>query len=142
MCGIAAILGRGWEKSQLDAMIRSQAHRGPDADGSFVDPSGLAGLGHNRLSILDLSPAGRQPMSWAAYLGSGMHDLAERTFWSGIRQVPPGHCLTWSEAYSLALRPWYHVAEAVLQQGPEERSEDEVGEELLGLLEDSVRLRF
>src|SRR6185295_11694080 len=88
--------------------------------------------------------AAREPdlMTWAAYLVSGMHDHAERTFWNGVRQVPPGHCLTWNEPQGLVLRQWYHVAEAVLQQGLDERSETEVGEELLGLLEDSVRLRF
>ena len=44
-------------------MIASQHHRGPDADGLYVDPSGRAGLGHNRLSIIDLSAAGHQPMA-------------------------------------------------------------------------------
>ena len=62
MCGIAGMFGRGWEKSQLEAMNRVQAHRGPDADGAWFSPSGLAALGHRRLSIIDLSEAGRQPM--------------------------------------------------------------------------------
>jgi asparagine synthase (glutamine-hydrolysing) len=44
-------------------MISAQRHRGPDADGRFIEASGCAGLGHNRLSIIDLSPAGQQPMS-------------------------------------------------------------------------------
>lgn len=43
-------------------MRMSQHHRGPDAEGSYIDPSGFAGLAHNRLSIIDLSEAGRQPM--------------------------------------------------------------------------------
>jgi asparagine synthase (glutamine-hydrolysing) len=63
MCGIAAIAGRGWTKTQLDAMVRVQHHRGPDATGHHVSASGVAGLGHNRLSIIDLSAAGSQPMS-------------------------------------------------------------------------------
>src|SRR6185503_20891291 len=46
-----------------DAMVASQSHRGPDATGACEDPSGLAALGHNRLSIIDLSPAGQQPMA-------------------------------------------------------------------------------
>ena len=62
MCGIAAIAGSGWTKADLDAMVRSQRHRGPDATGSHLSPSGAAGLAHNRLSIIDLSDAGRQPM--------------------------------------------------------------------------------
>ena len=44
-------------------MVSSQHHRGPDADGIYVDPARVASLGHNRLSIIDLSPAGQQPMS-------------------------------------------------------------------------------
>lgn len=63
MCGIAGIFGRGWQLSQLEAMVVSQHHRGPDAQGFYVDPQRFAGLGHNRLSIIDLSEAGRQPMS-------------------------------------------------------------------------------
>ena len=63
MCGIAGIFGPGWTRGQLRAMVASQRHRGPDADGIYLDPSGAAGLGHNRLSIIDLSEAGRQPMS-------------------------------------------------------------------------------
>jgi asparagine synthase (glutamine-hydrolysing) len=61
--------------ARLEAMIACQRHRGPDADGRYADPSGAASLGHNRLSIIDLSPAGRQPMSnrdgslWIAFNG-------------------------------------------------------------------------
>ncbi len=63
MCGISGIVGRGWKPEQLAAMIASQHHRGPDMEGRYVDPSGLAALALNRLSILDLSDAGRQPMT-------------------------------------------------------------------------------
>ncbi len=62
MCGIAGIFGHNWERSQLAAMIAGQQHRGPDASGLYLNPAQTAGLGHNRLSIIDLSPAGRQPM--------------------------------------------------------------------------------
>lgn len=63
MCGIAGIFGRDWKPHQLDAMVKIQQHRGPDAEGIYIDPQNLAGLGHNRLSIIDLSAAGRQPMT-------------------------------------------------------------------------------
>lgn len=66
MCGIAGIFGEGWAGTELVAMVLSQEHRGPDTRGVYVSPRGAAGLGHNRLSILDLSEAGRQPMSNAA----------------------------------------------------------------------------
>jgi len=46
-------------------MVGSQHHRGPDAAGTYVSPCGTAGLGHNRLSIIDLSAAGTQPMTGA-----------------------------------------------------------------------------
>jgi asparagine synthase (glutamine-hydrolysing) len=43
-------------------MVRVQRHRGPDAEDIFIDQMMKAGLGHNRLSIIDLSDAGKQPM--------------------------------------------------------------------------------
>jgi asparagine synthase (glutamine-hydrolysing) len=65
MCGIAAVAGSRWRELVLEAMVGAQTHRGPDASGVYVSPRRAAGLGHNRLSILDLSDAGRQPMSTA-----------------------------------------------------------------------------
>ena len=63
MCGIAGIFGSGVSRTDLEAMVAAQHHRGPDANGIHIDPSGAAGLAHNRLSIIDLSDAGGQPMS-------------------------------------------------------------------------------
>lgn len=63
MCGITGILnldGAPASPVVLKRMTDSLAHRGPDGEGQFVD--GPVGLGHRRLSIIDLSPAGRQPM--------------------------------------------------------------------------------
>lgn len=63
MCGI---LGIGDRKGTpvapplLHRMTNIIAHRGPDATGELID--GPVGLGHRRLSIIDLSPLGRQPM--------------------------------------------------------------------------------
>jgi len=250
------MFGRSWSRSQLEAMVAGQRHRGPDAEGVFVSSSGLAGLGHNRLSIIDLSEAGRQPMSdwtgrywivfngevynylelraeledgyrfqtrtdtevllaaylkwgqsclgklvgmfaflvwddreerlfgardrfgvkplhccpraegglwiasevkalheagvprhpnartWAAYLVSGMHDHSEATFWEGIERILPGGCFTWSPAGGFRQEQWYDSADRLLEAGPDTRSEPVVAEELLALLEDSVKLRF
>lgn len=63
MCGVSAVLGgsEGAARSAVDAMVAAQSHRGPDDRGVWVDPDGRAMLGHNRLSILDLSDAGHQP---------------------------------------------------------------------------------
>jgi len=65
MCGISGVVGAGCEASRLRAMVEAQRHRGPDDEGVFLAPSGRAGLGHNRLSIIDLSAAGRQPLATA-----------------------------------------------------------------------------
>lgn len=75
MCGISGIVGRGWDRTQLEAMVAVQHHRGPDDSGVYVSETGAAGLGNNRLSIIDLSSAGHQPMAnhdgavWIAYNG-------------------------------------------------------------------------
>ena len=75
MCGLAGIFEAHVDRSMLSCMVASQVHRGPDGHGFYLDPSGCAALGHNRLSIIDLSPAGRQPMSsasgryWIAFNG-------------------------------------------------------------------------
>jgi asparagine synthase (glutamine-hydrolysing) len=69
MCGIAGLLGpraRDDLASVLDRMTDALVHRGPDARGTFVEEAGTdlhCGLGHRRLSILDLSSAGAQPMA-------------------------------------------------------------------------------
>jgi asparagine synthase (glutamine-hydrolysing) len=59
MCGIAGIIGE-YKDIQLDAMLASQQHRGPDATGKYFD-HGFSALGHNRLSIIDLSTEANQP---------------------------------------------------------------------------------
>lgn len=63
MCGIAGIIGldgTAVDRAQLDRMTDALAHRGPDGSGLYVHQN--VGLGHRRLSILDLSDAGAQPM--------------------------------------------------------------------------------
>lgn len=61
MCGIAGILGEDPDKTILmQQMLDKQSHRGPDAQGMWSDEH--ISLGHNRLSIVDLSEAANQPM--------------------------------------------------------------------------------
>jgi len=68
MCGIAGIIGRLDEgnRAALRWMNDAMVHRGPDASGTWVSTPDARGWGallaHRRLSILDLSPAGAQPM--------------------------------------------------------------------------------
>lgn len=61
MCGIVGYVGAG-NVDALESAMRAIAHRGPDDSGLFVDPFARVGLGHVRLSIIDLSPLGHQPM--------------------------------------------------------------------------------
>ncbi|MEE8442796.1 MAG: asparagine synthase (glutamine-hydrolyzing) [Dehalococcoidia bacterium] len=63
MCGIAGIYNRNGEPVEAEVLKRmtaSMAHRGPDGEGCYT--TGPVGLGHRRLAIIDLSPAGQQPM--------------------------------------------------------------------------------
>ena len=60
MCGIAGFWGKGNE-SVMRAMTEALHHRGPDFTGTFFDPKMALGLGHARLSILDLSAGAHQP---------------------------------------------------------------------------------
>ena len=68
MCGIAGFLDleRRSGSRELEALGRAMAatlnHRGPDAHGVWADPEAGVVLGHTRLAIVDLSPAGAQPM--------------------------------------------------------------------------------
>lgn len=70
MCGIAGFIkldaDYGCSKSQMSLMLDSIRHRGPDDDGVWLDTQRGVALGHRRLSILDLSPAGHQPMESAS----------------------------------------------------------------------------
>ena len=78
MCGIVGICNLDHPESTLsrevlDAMTDAVKHRGPDGRGVYLAPG--IGIGHRRLSILDPSSAGRQPMSaqngqvWITYNG-------------------------------------------------------------------------
>ena len=61
MCGILGFSG-SFDPAALSTGLRAIAHRGPDDSGVFVDAAAGVGLGHVRLSILDLSQLGHQPM--------------------------------------------------------------------------------
>jgi asparagine synthase (glutamine-hydrolysing) len=68
MCGIAGIWnlsGEGIDLQGLQRFTDSMSHRGPDGAGYQLLEQGTLGLGHRRLSILDLSEKGKQPMSYA-----------------------------------------------------------------------------
>lgn len=66
MCGFVGILGGQWPEEVTQAQLKSMANtitnRGPDDAGYWLDVEQRIGLGHRRLSIVDLSSAGHQPM--------------------------------------------------------------------------------
>src|ERR1043166_5723347 len=71
MCGITGI----WEyassrgritEALIEKMRDTMPHRGPDDSGSYIFDEGRGGFGFRRLSIVDLSPAGHQPMTGCA----------------------------------------------------------------------------
>ena len=88
MCGICGILATSdafeRDESLVAAMCESIRHRGPDDSGTWLSPDGHVALGHRRLSIVDLSPAGHNPMRnedgtvWITYNGEIYNHLSLR----------------------------------------------------------------
>src|SRR5262245_303819 len=77
MCGICGIVGQA-DEQLIQSMLAALAHRGPDDEGVYIAEATdgeRVGLGHRRLSIIDLSAAGHEPMSdaqgeiWLTYNG-------------------------------------------------------------------------
>lgn len=67
MCGIAGILSpdtKNVSRQRLQKMTDAIQHRGPEGDGFWISDEGTVGFGHRRLSIIDLSEAGSQPMHY------------------------------------------------------------------------------
>src|SRR5437763_4671158 len=82
MCGIVGFQGR-FSAELLQRMTDAVAHRGPDGEGIAVlmEPDQPpTGLGHRRLAIIDLSAAGRQPMTVLPDTGGGMQSGLTLTF--------------------------------------------------------------
>ena len=77
MCGIVGQIKKNGIVDQgiFLKMVKSLEHRGPDGEGVFVSEDGKRALGHRRLSFLDLSSSGKQPMSnsdstvWVSFNG-------------------------------------------------------------------------
>jgi asparagine synthase (glutamine-hydrolysing) len=88
MCGICGIFGFSdlWPVSEelVTRMRQTMVHRGPDDAGSWYAPGHRLALGHRRLSIVDLSAAGRQPIAnetgevWITYNGEVYNHAALR----------------------------------------------------------------
>src|SRR5437763_232478 len=88
MCGICGIVTRDrgirCDQETVTRMRDTLVHRGPDDAGEFVSSDHVVALGHRRLSIIDLSAAGHQPMSnedgtmWITYNGEVYNHVALR----------------------------------------------------------------
>jgi len=95
MCGIVGFFSgnKRTDSEVLISMRDALSHRGPDDMGSYIDIENKVGLAHRRLSILDLSPLGHQPMSneegsiWVAYNGEiyNFKELREELIQIGYR---------------------------------------------------------
>ncbi|MES2124993.1 MAG: asparagine synthase (glutamine-hydrolyzing) [Gemmatimonadota bacterium] len=118
MCGITGFWRRGGEPAdpgQLEEMCHAIRHRGPDDAGSWIE-GGLA-LGHLRLSIIDLSPAGHQPMATAdgalriVYNGELYNYVELGRELEGLGYVFRGHSDT-----EVILYAWHAWGRAALQK--------------------------
>ncbi len=97
MCGLAGVLDPSGRRSTEElqnlagAMADQLVHRGPDDRGTWSDPrSGLA-LGHRRLSVVDLSTAGHQPMcsangSWSVAYNGELYNAEELASVAGLEK--------------------------------------------------------
>ncbi|RYZ23472.1 MAG: asparagine synthase (glutamine-hydrolyzing) [Chitinophagaceae bacterium] len=89
MCGIAGFFTKGLTHPQLKDTTDALVHRGPDSGGYFYDDCGI-GLGHRRLSIIDLSEGANQPMDSA----NGRYVMiynGEVYNFNELREKLPGH---------------------------------------------------
>jgi len=112
MCGVCGVVTLGPTPAPIDAvpdMVAALHHRGPDRQATWIEPEGRASFGHARLSIVDLSPAGDQPMTsadgrWTITYNGELYNAAEFR-----RALPPeirlrGHSDTEVLLESIAVR--------------------------------------
>ncbi len=125
--------GRLWGARDRFGVKPLYYHQGPD---------GILRIA-SEIGALRAAGVGAKPdaSAWAAYLAKGLSDHTEATFWEGVRALPPGSELAWSPSVGLRISTWYDPADA-LRAGEDERDDAAVADELLALLEETVRLRF
>ncbi len=116
MCGIAGFIGIDGPTRDPNQVARLMAeaiaHRGPDDCGVWTDPAAGVALAHRRLSIVDLSPAGHQPMlsehgRWVITFNGEIYNYAElrrELERSGRAPHWRGHCDT--EVLLAAIDAW------------------------------------
>jgi len=116
MCGIAGFIGSGGRRGDEELIGRRMAdaisRRGPDDHGVWIDAEAEVALAHRRLSIIDLTPAGHQPMlcesgRWAISFNGEIYnhkDLRSELERSGAAPRWRGHCDT--EVLLAAISAW------------------------------------
>lgn len=92
MCGIAGLVSSGGaiRADEMDALVSGIAHRGPDDRGIYSPPGDACVLGHTRLSIIDLSADGHQPMV-CRQTGNVIVFNGEIYNFKELRQAEEGH---------------------------------------------------
>lgn len=116
MCGIVGFWVSASGAQPAECVLRRMAaalrHRGPDGEGYWVDPDGGPALAHRRLSVLDLSPGGAQPMLSASgryvlvYNGEIYNHLALRDELAAAGTVTPWRGHTDTETLLAAVEHW------------------------------------
>ena len=110
ICGVVRITGPGVDTELLRSMASTMRHRGPDDEGVWCSADRRVGLGHRRLSIIDLSPAGHQPMQeatgrlWISFNGEiyNFQELREEL----VKLGHAFHTATDTEVILEAYREW------------------------------------
>lgn len=117
MCGVVGFLEpAGFSSAVAEAIVNKLSirleHRGPDDTGAWIDADAGIALGHRRLSILDLSPAGKQPMVSAsgryvtAFNGEIYNHLEIRSELERINSSPKWRGHSDTETLSAAFDRW------------------------------------
>jgi asparagine synthase (glutamine-hydrolysing) len=112
MCGIVGICLSDQrttvvDRAVVDGMRDELSHRGPDGAGTWISPDGRVGLGHRRLSIIDLSEAASQPMS-----------NADGSLWIVFNGEIYNHAELRAELQTVSKSPWktdHSDTEVILQ---------------------------
>lgn len=116
MCGLVGFLGgvagREVDAALLRRMGDTLIHRGPDDGGTWCDRELRIGLGHRRLAIVDLSPAGHQPMVSTSgryvivFNGEIYNHLGIRTELEELRQAPTWRGHSDTETLLAGIEAW------------------------------------
>ena len=116
MCGLTGFLGgvagEGGDEALLRHMSDTLVHRGPDDGGTWCDSEPRIGFGHRRLAIVDLSPAGHQPMVSAngrfvmAFNGEIYNHLGMRTELEELGQAPTWRGHSDTETLLAGIEAW------------------------------------